>query len=298
LVYNGNPVAIMKQPEFYKHPKEERCARTFGTTNIGHPTVKLIMESGDWLVGGALEVLDRIRYNDGLDHYRLTPLELRQKFQELGADAVFVFQLRNPIHNGHAVLMKDTRDKLLERGYKQPVLLLHPLGGWTKDDDVPLPTRIEQHKAVLDENVLDPSSTVLAIFPSPMSYAGPTEVQWHARSRMAAGIQYYIVGRDPAGIQHPDTGEYLYDPSHGAKVLSMAPGLTQLEILPFRVAAYNKVSKSMAYFDPQKSDEFDFISGTRMRKLAREGQTPPDGFMSPKAWQVLANYYKSLTSQL
>jgi len=225
-------------------------------------------------------------------------LELRQKFQELGADAVFVFQLRNPIHNGHAVLMKDTRDKLLERGYKQPVLLLHPLGGWTKDDDVPLPTRIEQHKAVLDENVLDPSSTVLAIFPSPMSYAGPTEVQWHARSRMAAGIQYYIVGRDPAGIQHPDTGEYLYDPSHGAKVLSMAPGLTQLEILPFRVAAYNKVSKSMAYFDPQKSDEFDFISGTRMRKLAREGQTPPDGFMSPKAWQVLANYYKSLTSQL
>lgn len=298
LVYNGNPVAVMKQPEFYKHPKEERCARTFGTTNIGHPTVKLIMESGDWLVGGALEVLDRIRYNDGLDHYRLTPLELRQKFQELGADAVFVFQLRNPIHNGHAILMKDTRDKLLERGYKQPVLLLHPLGGWTKDDDVPLPTRIEQHKAVLDENVLDPSSTVLAIFPSPMSYAGPTEVQWHARSRMAAGIQYYIVGRDPAGIQHPDTGEYLYDPSHGAKVLSMAPGLTQLEILPFRVAAYNKVSKSMAYFDPQKSDEFDFISGTRMRKLAREGQTPPDGFMSPKAWQVLANYYKSLTSQL
>lgn len=49
-------------------------------------------------------------------------------------------------------------------------------GGLTKDDDVPLEVRINQHKAVLNEGVLDPQSTVLAIFPSPMMYAGPTEV--------------------------------------------------------------------------------------------------------------------------
>ena len=65
---------------------------------------------------------------------------------------------------------------LLRRGYKNPVLLLHPLGGWTKADDVPLKTCIKQHHAVLEEEVLDPDSTVLAIFPSPMMYAGPTEV--------------------------------------------------------------------------------------------------------------------------
>ena len=46
----------------------------------------------------------------------------------LQADAVFAFQLRNPVHNGHALLMTDTRRRLLERGYKNPVLLLHPLG--------------------------------------------------------------------------------------------------------------------------------------------------------------------------
>ena len=42
---------------------------------------------------------------------------------------------------------------------------------------------MKQHHAVLQEGVLDPKSTVLAIFPSPMLYAGPTEVQWHAKSR-------------------------------------------------------------------------------------------------------------------
>ena len=56
------------------------------------------------------------------------------------------------------------------------MLLLHPLGGWTKDDDVPLVVRMEQHKAILEERVLDPEHTILAIFPSPMLYAGPTEV--------------------------------------------------------------------------------------------------------------------------
>lgn len=66
---------------------------------------------------------------------------------------------------------------LEERGFKNPVLLLHPLGGWTKEDDVSLYTRILQHKAVLDEGVLDANSTLLAIFPSPMMYAGPIEVE-------------------------------------------------------------------------------------------------------------------------
>lgn len=46
---------------------------------------QMVMESGDWLVGGDLQVLDRICWNDGLDQYRLTPTELKQKFKEMNA---------------------------------------------------------------------------------------------------------------------------------------------------------------------------------------------------------------------
>ncbi|XP_075697313.1 bifunctional 3'-phosphoadenosine 5'-phosphosulfate synthase 2 [Rhinoderma darwinii] len=294
LSYKGKRVAILRNPEFYEHRKEERCARVWGTTCALHPHVKMVLESGDWLVGGDLEVLERIRWADGLDDYRLTPLELKLKAKEMNADAVFAFQLRNPVHNGHALLMQDTRRHLLSRGYKCPVLLLHPLGGWTKDDDVPLDWRMKQHAAVLEEGILDPKSTIVAIFPSPMLYAGPTEVQWHCRARMIAGSSFYIVGRDPAGMPHPETKEDLYEPTHGGKVLSMAPGLTSVEIIPFRVAAYNTKNKAMEFYDKERNSEFDFISGTRMRKLAREGQNPPDGFMAPKAWKVLTDYYCSL----
>lgn len=110
LRYQSKDLAVLRNPEFYLHRKEERCCRQFGTNNPGHPYVRLIRDSGDWLVGGDLEVLERIKWDDGLDHYRLTPNEIRLKCREIGADAVFAFQLRNPIHNGHALLMQVSAD--------------------------------------------------------------------------------------------------------------------------------------------------------------------------------------------
>ncbi|XP_022568660.1 ATP sulfurylase 1, chloroplastic-like isoform X1 [Brassica napus] len=265
---DGNPVAILSDIEIYKHPKEERIARTWGTTAPGLPYVEeAITNAGNWLIGGDLEVLEPVKYNDGLDRFRLSPAELRKELEKRGADAVFAFQLRNPVHNGHALLMTDTRRRLLEMGYKNPILLLHPLGGYTKADDVPLSWRMKQHEKVLEDGVLDPETTVVSIFPSPMHYAGPTEVQWHAKARINAGANFYIVGRDPAGMGHPVEKRDLYDADHGKKVLSMAPGLERLNILPFRVAAYDKTQGKMAFFDPSRPQDFLFISGTKVNSL-------------------------------
>ena len=82
--------------------------------------------------------------------------------------------------------------------------MLHPCGGWVKSDDVPLEVRIKQHERLL-ENTLSFSENeyILAIWPSPMFYAGPREVLWHFSSREKVGVNYMIVGRDPAGIKHP-----------------------------------------------------------------------------------------------
>ncbi|KAF5462107.1 hypothetical protein F2P56_018146 [Juglans regia] len=295
---NGDLVGILRSIEIYKHNKEERIARTWGTTAPGLPYVEeVITPAGNWLVGGDLEVLNPIKYGDGLDHYRLSPLQLRKEFDRRQADAVFAFQLRNPVHNGHALLMNDTRRRLLEMGYKKPILLLHPLGGFTKADDVPLDVRMEQHSKVLEDGILDPETTIVSIFPSPMHYAGPTEVQWHAKARINAGANFYIVGRDPAGMGHPTEKRDLYDPDHGKKVLSMAPGLEKLNILPFRVAAYDTAEKKMAFFDPSRAKDFLFISGTKMRTYARSGENPPDGFMCPSGWKVLVKYYESMQAE-
>jgi 3'-phosphoadenosine 5'-phosphosulfate synthase len=107
----------------------------------------------------------------------------------------------------------------MKQGYKNPLLLLHPLGGWMKDDDVPLDYRMRQHQALLDDGTLIPEHTILAIWPSPMYYSGPNEVLWHASSRVNAGITHFITGRDPAGMAHPEKDEDLYDHWHGQKLL-------------------------------------------------------------------------------
>lgn len=111
LRYNNKPLAIMRNPEFYYHRKEERCSRQFGTNDLRHPYIKIIHNSGDWLMGGEIQVLERIIWNDGLDQYRLTPNEIIDKCRAAKADAVFAFQLRNPIHNGHALLMQVYKKK-------------------------------------------------------------------------------------------------------------------------------------------------------------------------------------------
>ena len=108
----------------------------------------------------------------------------------------------------------------MAKGYKNPVLWLSPLGGWTKSDDVPLDVRVKQHVAILEEKMLDPAWTVMAIWPAPMIYAGPTEVQFHASSRRNGGAAFFVVGRDAAGMKgsleavaSPD--DDLYKGEHG-----------------------------------------------------------------------------------
>ena len=174
---HGKAVAILRNPEIYVNRKEEIVSRIFGVIDRGHPYIKHIYSGGDWLLGGEVELLQRIQYNDGLDKFRLTAKEVMNEFKKKNADAVYAFQTRNPTHAGHAYLMRTARDILIKKGFKNPILWLSPLGGWTKSDDVPLDVRVKQHDAVINEGMLDKDTTVMAIWPAPMIYAGPTEVQ-------------------------------------------------------------------------------------------------------------------------
>jgi len=51
----------------------------------------------------------------------------------------------------------------------------------------------------------------------------------------------------------------------------------------------------MSFFDPSRAKDFLTISGSKMREYAQNGESPPKGFMGEKAWQVVADYYDSLT---
>jgi len=144
LKYNGKIIAVVNEPEIFANRKEEIVTRTFGTSSLKHPMGENILAQGDWLLSGAsMHFTSHVMWNDGMDKYRMTPKQIQAAIKEKNADAVYAFQVRNPLHNGHVLLLKDTRVQLLKQGYKNPILLLHPLGGWCKDDDVPLDYRMK-----------------------------------------------------------------------------------------------------------------------------------------------------------
>mmetsp|Transcript_1482 Transcript_1482/g.2435 ORF Transcript_1482/g.2435 Transcript_1482/m.2435 type:complete len:1032 (+) Transcript_1482:189-3284(+) len=317
---HGKPLAILRNPEVYVNRKEEIVSRIFGVIDNGHPYIEHIYSGGDWLLGGEIELLERIRYNDGLDKFRLTAPEVMREIEKKGADAVYAFQTRNPTHAGHAYLMRTGREILLKKGYSNPILWLSPLGGWTKSDDVPLDVRVKQHEAVIKDGMLDADTTVMAIWPAPMIYAGPTEVLFHAKSRRNAGATYFVAGRDPAGmkgseqaVSHPD--DDLYDGNHGRYVLTMSPGQDPMNILPFGQVYYDKRDHVMKAPDPKRPDDFISISGSKMRKLAAQGAKPcdvsngkeipsdllaanciPPGFMVQSGWEIVCDYYQNVES--
>ena len=315
---DGRALGLLKNPEIYLNRKEEIVSRCFGAIDSGHPYIAHLYSGGDYLLGGEIEVFEPVRYGDGLDKWRLTPKELYIDFKAKGADVVFAFQTRNPTHAGHAYLMRTGRERLVAAGFKNPVLWLSPLGGWTKADDVPLDVRVTQHQAVLDERMLDPNWTVMGIWPAPMIYAGPTEVQFHAASRRAAGASFFVVGRDAAGIKgsteaiwSPD--DDIYDANHARFTLQMSPVLEdgQMSLLSFDKFYYDKSDHQMKAMDPTREDDFISISGSKMRKLAAQGATPctdpipsdllaancvPQGFMVPSGWAIVCNYYQNIDS--
>jgi 3'-phosphoadenosine 5'-phosphosulfate synthase len=317
---HGKTLAILRNPEIYVNRKEEIVSRIFGVVDAGHPYIKHIYSGGDWLMGGEIELLERIRYNDGLDRFRLTAKEVMKEFEKKNADAVYAFQTRNPTHAGHAYLMRTAREILMKKGFQNPMLWLSPLGGWTKSDDVPLDVRVNQHEAVIQEGMLDKDTTVMAIWPAPMIYGGPTEVLFHAKSRRNAGATYFVAGRDPAGMKGSELAvahknDDLYDGNHGRYVLTTSPGQYPMNILPFGQVYYDKRDHVMKAKDETRPDDFIEISGSKMRKLAANGAVPcdvsngkeipsdllaencvPPGFMVQSGWEIVCDYYQNVES--
>jgi len=101
----------MNKLSFFENRKEEIATRTFGCFSEKHPKAETMMAQGNWLISSeTTRFFHRIEYGDGLDQFRFTPKEINDQIKEREADAVYAFQVRNPLHNGHVLLLKDTRE--------------------------------------------------------------------------------------------------------------------------------------------------------------------------------------------
>ncbi|HEX9186479.1 MAG TPA: sulfate adenylyltransferase, partial [Vicinamibacteria bacterium] len=241
---------------FPRDPMEE-ARQVYGTEDPAHPGVAYLLARPRTLVGGSVRVLP-LPGDLPFARFRLTPRGLRKTIGERGWRHVAGFQTRNPIHRAHEHLTK----LALEQA---DGLVLHPLVGETKGDDVPAAVRFAAYEALV-ERYYPKERTLLAAFPAAMRYAGPREALFHALVRKNYGIAHLIVGRDHAGV-----GSY-YGPEDAQRIFDRFPaedlGVTPLRFEPTFYCRPCDALASPRTCPHDRASRLE-LSGTRVREILR-----------------------------
>jgi sulfate adenylyltransferase len=277
---DGRLLAVLHVREKFEYDRRKEAQSVYRTTDEKHPGVAyLYKDMAEILLGGPIDFLDRMPAPFPAHHS--DPKDLRALFRSRGWRAIAAFQTRNPIHRAHEYLTKVALEIC-------DGLLLHPLVGYTKEDDIPAHVRMECYE-VLMQGYYPRDRVLLSCLPAAMRYAGPKEAILHAIVRKNYGCTHFIVGRDHAGV-----GNY-YGTYDAQKIFD---DYTREEIgitpLMFEHSFYCRRCESMATTKtcPHEKEHRVVLSGTAVRDKLKRGETPPPEFSRPEVAQILIGAMK------
>ena len=275
----GRVWGVLDVEEVFTRDPLHEARHVYGTDDPAHPGVAYLLARPRTLAGGSVRVLP-LPGDLAFAAHRLTPRQLRARIAELGWRRVAGFQTRNPIHRAHEHLTKVALE--FADG-----LVVHPLVGETKNDDVPAAVRFQAYEKLIGA-YYPPARTLLAAFPAAMRYGGPREALFHALVRKNYGISHLIVGRDHAGV-----GRY-YGPYEAQQIFDrFSRDEIGVEPLRFDPTFFCRSCDALASPRTCPHDETSRLelSGTKVREILRSGGRLPREFTRPEIAEILRGHY-------
>jgi sulfate adenylyltransferase len=278
---DGRLLGVMTITEKYAHDKALEIPNVYKTEDDKHPGVAIIRKQGETCLAGPVDVVTPNPAPE-FPEYRLEPAKTREAFAAKGWQTVAAFQTRNPIHRAHEYLTKCALE--ITDG-----LLIHPLVGETKSDDIPADVRMDCYRVLID-NYYNKDRTMLTVMPLAMRYAGPREAVLHSLIRKNYGVTHFIVGRDHAGV-----GNY-YGTYDAQKIFDQfKPDEIGVVPLKFEHSTWCKTCEGMvsAKTCPHGPETKVFLSGTKVRDMLKAGERPPMEFSRPEVADILIRWARS-----
>ncbi len=275
---DGEAIAVLHLKEKFTYDKRRMVEKVFRTTDEEHPGVAKSYTWGDILLGGEIDLVNRPKHP--FERYHMDPAHTRKEFSARNWKTVVGFQTRNPIHRSHEYLQKCALETV-------DGLLIHPLVGWTRSEDIPADVRMRSYEIILN-NYYPKNRFMLTTLTTEMRYAGPREAIFHALVRKNFGCTHFIVGRDHAGV-----GGY-YGP-YDAQRIFFEFDEKELGVTPmfFENAFFCVLCDAMATEKtcPHLKSTRVALSGTKVRELLVDKKPISEKVLRPEVAELLAKYY-------
>ncbi len=304
---HGQIVGALEISDIYSFDKKLYNKSVYGTERTDHPGPRIVNDDQrDYLLGGKIWAIEEPRH-PVYGKYMLSPKETRALFAERKWEKIVAFQTRNPLHRAHEYTMVYAAETLTKEGFFIGVVL-NPLVGTTKRDDVPAEIRMKTYEALLKHKLIGfgdkddefwkekgydlCDQIVLVGLDIKMFYAGPKEAIMHAIYRRNLGFTHLIIGRRHADAPFDD-GKQVWGDFDAQEKFEQLKGELLIKPLKVGFAAYYEELGKVGLMDDYKDKGYHTvsISGKELRKKLNAGEEVDGRVMRKPVADILREFY-------